>query len=107
MPEIDAANRYVTLINIFTVKPETQRALVDLLNEVTESVMRHQPGFVSASIHESADGTRVANYAQWESEESFKTMMGNAAAREHMAKAASLAEADPHLYRVDKVHGRD
>lgn len=104
--EIDEKNEHVTLVNVFTVSPENQRALVALLNEATETVMRHLPGFISASIHESLDGTRVTNYAQWASEEDFRQMLQNPTARTHMASAASLATFNPHLYRVVKVHSR-
>lgn len=104
MPAIDESNRYATLINSFSVEPEKQQELVDLLNEVTEKVMRHQPGFVSASIHASTDGKRVVNYVQWESAKAFEAMMSNEEAREHMGKASKLAEADPHIYRVVKAH---
>jgi len=56
-------------------------------------------------IHASADGTRVVNYARWESAEAFHAMLENPAAQAHMGKAADLAEAyDPHLYTVESVH---
>jgi hypothetical protein len=35
-----------------------------LLAEATEEVISRQPGYVSANIHWSLDGTRVTNYAQ-------------------------------------------
>jgi antibiotic biosynthesis monooxygenase (ABM) superfamily enzyme len=54
----------VTLINVFTVAPEDQQRLVDVLVDATQTVMRKQPGFISANIHRSLDGTRVTNYAQ-------------------------------------------
>jgi quinol monooxygenase YgiN len=96
-----------TLINVFTVRPDRQRRLVELLVEATEEVMRHLPGFVAANIHASADGTRVVNYAQWESAEAFHAMLGNPVAQAHMGQAAELAEAyDPHLYTVESVHHR-
>ncbi len=57
----------VTMINIFTVEPERQDLLVHLLEQATEDVMRHHPGFVSANIHRGLDGSTVANYAQWAS----------------------------------------
>ena len=63
-----------TLINIFTVEPENQQRLVDLLVKVTEEVMCKIPGFICANIHKSLDGKQVANYAQWKSVESFKDM---------------------------------
>jgi hypothetical protein len=46
-----------TLINVFTVTRMTQQPLVDLLTEATKQVMRHRPGFISANIHTSLDGT--------------------------------------------------
>jgi quinol monooxygenase YgiN len=101
---IDESNRYVTLINTFTVDPKRQQELVDLLNEATEKTMRHQPGFISASIHASFDGKRVVNYAQWASEKDFKNMSANPQAAKHMKQAAALAKFDPNLYRVVKVH---
>jgi hypothetical protein len=58
-------NKVVTLINVFTVEPEKQQTLVGMLVEATDKTMKHYlPGFVSATIHKSADGVRVANYAQ-------------------------------------------
>lgn len=94
-----------TLINVFTVPADRQRRLVDLLVRATEEVMQHQPGFIAANIHASADGTRVVNYAQWESAEAFHAMLENPVAQEHMGEAAALADQfDPHLYTVESVH---
>lgn len=94
-----------TLINVFTVHPDRQRQLVDLLTAATDEVMRHQPGFVAANIHASTDGTKVVNYAQWESEEAFHAMLANPNAQAHMGQAAEIAETfEPHLYTVESVH---
>lgn len=96
-----------TLVNVFAVEPGNQAALVDLLVQATEDVMRHLPGFVSANIHASDDGIRVVNYAQWATTEDFQAMLGDTRAREHMARAAAIASNfDPHLYRVVSVHHR-
>jgi quinol monooxygenase YgiN len=102
---IDPQAQVTTLINVFTVTPERQPALVDLLVEATENVMRHRPGFVSANIHASADGQRVVNYAQWRSEDDFKAMLEDPVAQEHMEAARALATAaDPRLYAVESTH---
>ena len=70
-------------------------------------LIRHAPGFVSANIHVSTDGTRVVNYAQWASVETMQHMRADPAAQEHMSKAADLASSfDPHLYTVEAVHQR-
>lgn len=52
------------LINALTVEPEDQQRLLNLLVEETRSVMTRLPGFVSANLHKSLNGTRVVNYAQ-------------------------------------------
>jgi heme-degrading monooxygenase HmoA len=104
MVTIAKANDVVTLINVFTVAPEDQQRLVDVLVEATQAVMRTQPGFVSANIHKSLDGTRVANYAQWRSKEAFEAMLRDQEAAEHMGEAARIAESfEPHLYEVSFV----
>jgi heme-degrading monooxygenase HmoA len=104
MVKIAKANDVVTLINVFTVAPEDQQRLVDVLVEATQAVMRKQPGFVSANIHKSLDGTRVANYAQWRSREAFEAMLRDREAAEHMGEAARIAESfEPHLYEVSFV----
>jgi hypothetical protein len=47
---------------------------------------------VSANLHKSFDGTRVANYTQWRSQEVFEAMLENLEAAVHMEKAAKIAE---------------
>jgi quinol monooxygenase YgiN len=86
MVTISKDNDVVTLINVFTVRPEHQQRLVDVLVNATQTVMRKQPGFISANIHRSLDGTRVTNYAQWQSPEAFEAMLQNQEAAEHMGR---------------------
>jgi heme-degrading monooxygenase HmoA len=100
MANIEKGRDILTLVNIFTVKPEDQQRLVERLIQATESTMKHQPGFVSASIHKSFDGARVVNYAQWRSREDFEAMRRSPAARPHMEAAAAMAEFDPILCEV-------
>ena len=53
MAIIDQREDVFTLVNVFTVTPEKQDTLVQLLIEATNKTMRRLPGFVSASIHRS------------------------------------------------------
>jgi heme-degrading monooxygenase HmoA len=101
---IQADADVVTLINIFTVAPERQQDLVELLDRATEETMRNLPGFVSANIHRSLDGQHVANYAQWRSEADFRAMLANPEAQEHMRRSVEMARAEPVLYKVASVH---
>lgn len=66
--------------------------------------MRRQPGFVSANIHRSLDGRHVTNYAQWESEAAFRSMLANAEARAHMGRASAIARVEGYLYQVVSTH---
>ena len=107
MTTIERHAPYATLINVFIVEPDRATELAELLQRATEEVMRHLDGFRSANIHVSTDGTRVVNYAQWESVEAFEAMTTDATAREHMVRAAQLATSfDPHFYTVESVHER-
>jgi quinol monooxygenase YgiN len=90
----------IILVNVFDVAPDDQQRLIDLLVRATEEVMRTLPGYISANIHRSFDGTRVVNYAQWRSREAFEQMLGNDAARSHMDAARQIATADPRLFEV-------
>lgn len=100
MTTIEKGNRVLTLINVFTVEPAKQQALVTVLIEATEQTMRHMPGFVSANIHRSLDGKKVVNYAQWESMDAFEAMRRNPKAGPHMQAAANLATFEPILCEV-------
>lgn len=104
MTQIGVDRQVATMINVFSVDPENQQRLVDLLVETTESVMRHVPGFVSANIHASLDGGRVVNYAQWRTVEDFQAMLANPEAQPHLAACAALATFEPHLFTVVSVH---
>ena len=46
--------------------PDRQRAWVDAVFEALESEPDQHPGGISAHFHLSTDGTRVLNYAEWE-----------------------------------------
>ena len=103
---ISKNNKLVTLINVFTVEPEHQQEVLDILVDATEKVMKHLPGFISANLHKSLDGNRVANYAQWESKEAFETMLQDPQVKPHMAAVAKLAQIEPYLYEVSHVDHR-
>lgn len=105
MTTIEERAPLVTLINVFTVDPERAAELVELLRVATEEKMQFVPGFISANIHLSGDGTRVVNYAQWQSTEAYQAMFEDPSARAHMEVCATVATSfEPHLYTVESVH---
>ena len=100
MSEIQKGNEILTLINVFSVAPEKQQELVDLLISATEKTMKGIPGFISANIHRSLDGKKVVNYAQWKSKGAFEAMLQHPDAKPHMQAAAALASFEPILCEV-------
>ena len=80
-----------TLINVFTVEPEHQLALLEQLKEITENVMSTYPGYISANLHLSDDGKTVTNYAQWASFQDYQNVLQDTKALERMKHAAAFA----------------
>ena len=90
----------VVLINVFTVEPTNQQRLVGLLARATAGSVNRAPGFISATLHRSLDGTKVAMYAQWRSVEDYQAMRKNAAALPYMEQALTLAKFESGMYEV-------
>src|SRR3569833_1922708 len=91
----------VTLINVFTVEPARHEALLAALDRATREVFASVPGFLSANLHSSLDGTRIVNYAQWSSARLYREALRRPEVREHLGESAGLAESfDPTLTRV-------
>ena len=63
---------FIALVTIQISDPSAHAPLLDLLVTEVEQWVRHQPGFISANYHISAEGHRVVNYAQWRSEEDYR-----------------------------------
>jgi quinol monooxygenase YgiN len=90
----------VTLINVFTVDPAKQDELVDLLARATEASVRHAPGFISARLHRSLDGTKVTMYAQWQSPEAYQALREDPGSRPYLERALAIATFEPGMYEV-------
>lgn len=96
----------ITLINVFICAPERQAQLVGLLRALTRDVVRHLPGFVSATVHRGLDGESVANYAQWESEAAWRAMVRHNRVRDRMGPIVAIATFQPRLYELASFHER-
>ena len=107
MPVISKGNRPMTVINVFTVAPDRQARLLDLLTRATESSVRHVPGFVSAALHRSLDGTKVTMYAQWRSPEDYERMRSRPDTSPLLAEAMTIAKFEPGFYEVVEVFAPD
>jgi quinol monooxygenase YgiN len=99
MPAIRTNTAVVTQINVFTVPPGGQEPLIALLREAAESC-RSVPGWLSASLHRSLDGTRVVNYAQAQDADSMKRIFEHLQSAGFLERNRALAESHPGLYEV-------
>src|ERR1700675_4960782 len=95
MATISPSRKLVTLINVFTVEPDNQQQLLELLARATESSVRHAPGFISSSLHRGLDGTKVTMYAQWRSVEDYQAMRENPAPLPYLQQALAIARFEP------------
>jgi quinol monooxygenase YgiN len=99
--------KLVTFINVFTVEPANQQRLVDLLAHATNASVRQAPGFVSATLHRSLDGTKVTMYAQWRTIEDYQAMRNNPASRDYLQEALAIAKFEPGIYEIVESYLRD
>ncbi|MBV6624814.1 MAG: antibiotic biosynthesis monooxygenase [Rivularia sp. (in: Bacteria)] len=98
MPNIATNNEVTTIIIIFNVESEKQQELIDTITTFLDTV-KQQPGFVSANIHKSLDGVKVANYAQWKTKQDFENFLNNPEVQQQAAKIREYSS-DMHVYEV-------
>lgn len=96
----------VTQINVFTVHPGQQQALLDYLAEAAR-VAAGVPGWMSASLHRSLDGTKVVNYAQSEDLDASRRVIERLMAEGMIQGNKAFGQASPGLYEVTFTLDRD
>ena len=101
---IEEGTSTVTLVNVFTVEPKDQQRLVEHWQRATNEVICHLPGFISANVHRSLDGTKVINYAEWESQDAFSSMLHNPEAAAHLRELGQIGTPAPVVCEVVSVH---
>src|SRR5260221_10659493 len=92
----------ITLINLFTVEPANQRRLVDLLARATDEFVSRAPGFLSATLHRSLDGSKVTMSAQWRSVEDYEAMRRDPGPGPlpFLQEALTIARFEPGMYEI-------
>jgi quinol monooxygenase YgiN len=106
MPEIRRDPGFATFINTFRCRPEDQDEVVRINVEIVDQVASTYPGFISASVHRSTDGTRVFNYLQWETAEHLAAMQRSSAFQAIARQFAGLIEFEPHECELAHVAER-
>ncbi|WP_169221177.1 antibiotic biosynthesis monooxygenase family protein [Brasilonema sp. UFV-L1] len=107
MTTITLSHDVATFINIFTVEPTKQKALIDRLKLHAETMISQQAGFISAIAHRSLDGTKVVNYVQWTSVEASKAIHRNPAISAGFASYQEFGVSmDLHYYETVFTQGQ-
>jgi len=99
VPLIRAETGVITQINVFTVPEGGQQALIDHLAQAVVCA-RQEPGWLSASLHRSLDGTRVVNYAQSQDLDAAQAVIARLMKGGFIDRNRQFAEAHPGLYEV-------
>ncbi len=89
----------VTVINKFSVAPENNKRLVQLLDDL-RVVVEKQPGFISANVHRSFEGTRIVSYAQWNTKEAYQAVYTNSDAKLILDEIKKISKFSWNLYEV-------
>lgn len=103
MTTISADSQLITAITVFTVAPENQQQLIDLLIRAGHEVVQKQPGFISINIHKSLDKTQVVSYSQWQSRQAFDDALQHATVIPYVQAVLKIATIEPHFYEVVAV----
>jgi quinol monooxygenase YgiN len=90
-------------MDTFRCAPEDQDTVVQVNVDIVERVARESPGFVSATVHRSLDGTRVINYLQWQTAADLASMQRSAQFQEIARGFAGLIEFDPHEVTIAHI----
>ena len=90
----------IAVINVFTVEPGNQQRLLDLLTRATDGSVNRAPGFMSATLHRSIDGTKVTMYAQWRSVEDYEAMRQDPGPLPFLEEALTFATFEPRMYEI-------
>ncbi|MDJ0506242.1 MAG: nuclear transport factor 2 family protein [Nostocales cyanobacterium LE14-WE12] len=93
------ASQVFPVIVVFEVETWKQQELLNSIVDYMENHVKYQPGFISSTLHRSLDGTRVINYAQWESPEFFKKSI-DGKMRSLEPKIFQELSPDGHLYEI-------
>lgn len=95
----------VVLINVFTVDPSEEDALVQAWKHDAD-FMKAQPGYISTQLHKGIAGSATyINYAIWETVESFQKAFTSPEFQKRISAYPASAAISPHLFKKLAVSG--
>ncbi|WP_165371412.1 putative quinol monooxygenase [Pseudolysobacter antarcticus] len=87
-------NKPVVLVNVLKVESKRQEALIALLKQNIDTVVRTLDGWKTSRLIAAADGATVVIYSEWETPAAFEAMRNDARMQACFAKILELANVD-------------
>ena len=84
----------VILINLLKVQPGKQEALIALLKQNTDAVIRTLHGWKATRLIAAKDGAGVVIYSEWETPAAVEAMRGDPRMKAYFPKISALASLD-------------
>ena len=84
----------VILINLLKVKPGKQEALIALLKQNIDTVIRTREGWKTTRLIATKDGAGVVIYSEWETPAAVEAMRGDPRMKAYFPKIMELASLD-------------
>ena len=84
----------VILINLLKVKPGKQDALIALLKQNTDTVVRTLRGWKATRLIAAKDGAGVVIYSEWENSTAVEAMRSDPRMKAYFPKITELASLD-------------
>ncbi len=84
----------VILINLLKAKPGKQDALIALLKQNTDTVVRTLHGWKTTRLIAAKDGAGVVIYSEWETPAAVEAMRGDPRMKAYFPKIIELASLD-------------
>jgi quinol monooxygenase YgiN len=84
----------VILINLLKVKPGKQDALIALLKQNTDTVIRTLQGWKTTRLIAAQDGAGVVIYSEWETPAAVEAMRSDPRMKAYFPKIIELASLD-------------
>ena len=88
------ADESVILINLLKVKAGKQDALIALLRQNTDTVIRTLPGWKTTRLIAAGDGAGVVIYSEWETAAAVEAMRSDPRMKAYFPKIIELASLD-------------
>ena len=84
----------VVLINLLKVEPGKQDALIALLKQNTDTVIRTLDGWKTTRLIAAKDGAGVVIYSEWETQAAVEAMRSDPRMKAYVPKIMELASLD-------------